>query len=73
MQRVRDGRDRGDGDTFATIAAHNVALQHLRDLNAERGLNPAFADALDSLLGTALRNGHGEDDFAMLARFMVRS
>lgn len=73
MQRVRDGRDRGDGETFATIAAHNVALQHLRHLNAERGLNPAFADALDSLLGAALRNGHGEDDFAMLARFMVRS
>lgn len=70
MQRVRDGRDRGDDETFATIAAHNVALQHLRHINAERGLNPVLADAFDSLFRTAIQNGLVGDDFAILARFM---
>jgi 3-hydroxyisobutyrate dehydrogenase-like beta-hydroxyacid dehydrogenase len=70
MQRVHDGRDRGDDETFATIAVHNVALQHLRHINAERGLNPVLADAFDSLFTTAIQNGHVGDDFAILARFM---
>ena len=70
MERIRDGRDLGDAETLATIAAHSSAFHHLRDLVAERGLNPAFGDALGGLLETALRNGHQDDDFAVLARFM---
>lgn len=70
MARIRDGRDLGDAETLATLAAHGSAFHHLRDLIAERGLNPAFGDALGGLLETAIRNGHQDDDFAVLARFM---
>lgn len=71
MQRVRDGRDRGDEATLATIAAHNTAFQHLRHINAEQRINPAIADTFSSLFAAAIANGHAEDDFAVLARFMV--
>ncbi len=71
MRRVRDGRDGGDAETFATIAAHNAAFQHLKHINAERGLNPTIADAFGTLFAAAIQNGHAEDDFAALARFMV--
>ncbi|OHV76135.1 6-phosphogluconate dehydrogenase [Rhizobium sp. LCM 4573] len=70
MERIRDGRDLADAQTLATVAVHNVAFHHLRDLIADRDLNPAFGDALGSLLETALRNDHQDDDFAVLARFM---
>lgn len=73
MQRVRDGRDRGDEDTLASIAAHSAAFHHLRDVVRERGINPAISDAFGSLLETAIAKGHQDDDFAMLARFMVPS
>ncbi|WP_105382073.1 NAD(P)-dependent oxidoreductase [Neorhizobium alkalisoli] len=71
MQRVRDGRDHGDEDTFASIAAHSAAFHHLREIVRERGINPAISDAFGSLLETAIAKGHQDDDFAMLARFMV--
>ena len=71
MQRVRDGRDRGDEATLASIAAHNAAFHHLRDIVRERGINPAISDAFGSLFEAAIAKGHQEDDFAMLARFMV--
>ncbi|MBY5720505.1 NAD(P)-dependent oxidoreductase [Rhizobium leguminosarum] len=71
MQRVRDGRDRGDDDTLASIAAHGVAFHHLREIVRERGINSAISDAFGSLLETAIAKGHQDDDFAMLARFMV--
>jgi 3-hydroxyisobutyrate dehydrogenase-like beta-hydroxyacid dehydrogenase len=69
-QRVLDGRDRGDEETLATIAVHNVAFQHLVEINTERGINPVIANAFGSLFEAAIRNGHAEDDFAALARFM---
>jgi 3-hydroxyisobutyrate dehydrogenase-like beta-hydroxyacid dehydrogenase len=71
MQRVRDGRDRGDEETLASIAAHSAAFHHLRDIVRERGINPAISDAFGSLLEAAIAKGHQDDDFAMLARFMV--
>lgn len=71
LSRVRDGRDRGDEATLATIAAHNTAFQHLRHIVAERGLNPVITDAFDSYFAAAITNGHPDDDFAMLARYMV--
>lgn len=71
LSRVRDGRDRGDEATLATIAAHNTAFQHLRHIVAERGLSPVITDAFDSYLAAAITNGHPDDDFAMLARYMV--
>ena len=71
MQRVRDGRDHGDDATLASIAAHNAAFHHLRDIVRDRGINPAISDAFGSLFEAAIAKGHQEDDFAMLARFMV--
>lgn len=71
LGRVRDGRDRGDEATLATIAAHNTAFQHLRHIVAERGLSPTITDAFDSYLAAAISDGHPDDDFAMLARYMV--
>lgn len=71
LSRVRDGRDRGDEATLATIAAHNTAFQHLRHIVAERGLSPTITDAFDSYFATAMANGRRDDDFAVLARYMA--
>lgn len=71
LSRVRDGRDRGDEATLATIAAHNTAFQHLRHIVAERRLNPAITDAFDGYFAAAIANGHRDDDFAKLASYMV--
>ncbi|MFB8344807.1 NAD(P)-dependent oxidoreductase [Brucella cytisi] len=71
ISRVRDGRDRGDEATLATIAAHNTAFQHLRHIVAERGLSSAITDAFDSYFAATITNGHPDDDFAILARYMV--
>jgi 3-hydroxyisobutyrate dehydrogenase-like beta-hydroxyacid dehydrogenase len=55
MERVKDGRDRGDEDTLATIAAHCAAFHHLRDIVRERSLNSAVADAFGGILDSAIR------------------
>jgi len=70
LVRVRDGRDRGDDQTLAAVAAHYSAFQHLLEVSAERGLNRALPDAFDSIFKTAIAAGHLQDDFASLARFM---
>ncbi|MEZ0472872.1 NAD(P)-dependent oxidoreductase [Luteimonas salinilitoris] len=70
VARVRDGRDLGDADTLATLAAHYSAFVHLRDVTAQHGLHAAIPEAFDRLFRAALDDGHGGDDFALLARYV---
>ena len=71
VARVRDGRDAGDAQTLATLAAHHSAFVHLQEVTAQHGLHAAIPDAFGALFRAALDDGHGGDDFALLARYMV--
>lgn len=70
MRRLKDGRDTGDAETLATIAAHNAAFRHVLDIIDDRQLNPAVAGGFDRLFRMAIEAGREADDFAVLGRYM---
>lgn len=70
LARVGSGRDLADDQTLAGLSAHFGAFQHLREVTALHGLNRALPDAMAAIFERAVRAGHAEEDFAIMARFM---
>ena len=70
MEPIKDGRLASDQTTFATVNTHCATLRYLVELCKEHGINRAMPDAFEQLFQAAIRAGHGEDDFAVLNKFM---
>ena len=70
VKRIEEGRLAGDEATLATVDSHYGALRHLLELCKEHGLNRAVPDAFDQIFQAAIKAGHGQDDFAVLNKFM---
>ena len=70
VKRIQEGRLTGDEATLATLDSHYGAFQHLLELCKERGIHPAVPEAFDALFQAAIKAGHGQDDFAVLNKFM---
>lgn len=70
VTRVQQRRFAADATTLATLEVHAGALHHLLELCKERGLHRAVPEAFDQLFQSAIRAGHGQDDFAALTQFM---
>jgi len=70
VKRIEEGRLAGDEATLATVDSHYGALRHLLELCKEHGLNRAVPDAFGQLFQAAIKAGHGQDDFAVLNKFI---
>jgi 3-hydroxyisobutyrate dehydrogenase-like beta-hydroxyacid dehydrogenase len=70
LTRVQQGRFGSDATTLATLEIHHGALRHLLELCRERGLHREVPESFDRLFQKAVQAGHGQDDFAVLTRFM---
>jgi hypothetical protein len=73
IARVRDGRDLADDQTLASLSVHFTSFQHLREVLADRGLSQLLPDAMAATFERAVRAGHSEEDFAILARFLEKA
>jgi 3-hydroxyisobutyrate dehydrogenase-like beta-hydroxyacid dehydrogenase len=70
VKRIEDRRFAGDEETLATVDSHYGALQHLLELCKERGIKRVVPEAFDELFQAVINAGHGQDDFAVLNKFM---
>ncbi|AKF85151.1 hypothetical protein MFUL124B02_09955 [Myxococcus fulvus 124B02] len=70
LQRIQKEQYGADPQSPATLDTHNVAFQHLLHLCEERNIHHALPKAMDALIQTARKAGHGQDDFSVLARFL---
>jgi 3-hydroxyisobutyrate dehydrogenase-like beta-hydroxyacid dehydrogenase len=70
LARAQQRRFGTDAETLATLDIHHGALKHLLELCRERGLHREVPEAFDRLFQKAAQAGHGQDDFAVLTRFM---
>ncbi|MFY1825850.1 NAD(P)-dependent oxidoreductase [Myxococcus fulvus] len=70
LQRIQKEQYGADPQSPATLDTHNVAFQHLLHLCEERNIHRAIPEAMDALIQTARKAGHGQDDFSVLARFL---
>jgi 3-hydroxyisobutyrate dehydrogenase-like beta-hydroxyacid dehydrogenase len=70
VKRIQESRFAADETTLATVYTHQGALRHLLELCKEHGVNRAVPDTFDQLFQEATKAGHGQDDFAVLSKFM---
>lgn len=70
VERVDEGRLAGDAETVATVEVHHGAFRHLLELCQDRRIHRALPEAMAPLFQAALQAGHGQDDFAVLTRFL---
>ncbi len=70
VKRIEDRRFAGDEATLATVDSHSGALRHLLELCEDRGIKRPVPQAFDELFQAAIKAGHGQDDFAVLSKFM---
>lgn len=71
MDRVVQGRLAADDATLATLETHYGAFRHLLALHEERGLHDDLPRAMERVFRPAMDAGHGQDDFAVLSRFLA--
>ncbi|MGO4335305.1 NAD(P)-dependent oxidoreductase [Labrys sp. KB_33_2] len=71
IKRNETGRLANDEQSFASIATHYHAFEHLLAVMQARKIDLGVILGQDSLFRRALAAGHGEDDFAALSRFMI--
>lgn len=69
IDRIQHERFSGE-TSLATVDTHHAVVRHLLALCKEHGINRAVPDAFDQLLQAAAKAGHGQEDFAVLAKFM---
>lgn len=71
IKRNETGRLASDEQSFASIATHYHAFEHLLAVMQARKIDLGVILGQDSLFRRALAAGQGEDDFAALSRFMI--
>ncbi|MFT4134735.1 NAD(P)-dependent oxidoreductase [Labrys sp. (in: a-proteobacteria)] len=71
IKRNETGRLASDEQSFASIATHHHAFEHLLVVMQARKIDLGVVLGQDSLFRRALAAGRGEDDFAALSRFMI--
>jgi hypothetical protein len=70
VRRIEEGRLAGDETTLATLDSHYGGFRHLLELCREHGIPHGVPDAWNEIFQAALAAGHGQDDFAVLQKFM---
>lgn len=70
VRRVQHRKYGADEQTMASLGAHYGAFLHLREVTHERRLPPAFVESMGKLFDAAITEGHAEDDFAVMHRYM---
>jgi 3-hydroxyisobutyrate dehydrogenase-like beta-hydroxyacid dehydrogenase len=70
VKRVDEGRVSGDAETVATLDTHYGAFRCLMELCKDRHIHRGLPEAMEPIFRAALHAGHGQDDFAILSRFM---
>lgn len=71
IKRNETGRLAGDEQSFASIATHYHAFEHLLAVMQARRIDLGIVRGQDNLFRQAIAAGQGEDDFAALSRFMI--
>ena len=72
IKRNETGRLASDEQSFASIATHYHAFEHLLAVMQARKIDLGVVLGQDNLFRRALAAGRGEDDFAALSRFMIK-
>ena len=67
VKRIREGNFVGDQVTVETC---RTSVLHLIEVCKEHGIHRAVPDAFDQIFRAAVEAGHGQDDFAVLDKFM---
>lgn len=72
IKRNETGRLAGDAESFASIATHYRAFEHLLAVMDARGIDRVVAEGQNALFRRAIAAGRGQDDLAALSQFMTR-
>lgn len=72
VRRVARRGYAADEHTQASLVAHFGAFRHLLDTLREHELPSALPAAMNALFERAMKQGHAEDDFAVLHKFMAQ-
>lgn len=69
VDRIEHGRFAGE-TSLGTVDLHSGGIQRLRQLCHDHGINAAVFDAFTCIFQMGIEAGHGQDDFAVLHKFM---